>query len=260
MLIQPRAECRPFTLEERLVFLLGFLELLVTHTQAQEQRLDSRARPVLLASWRTRGIVDALPLWLLYQGHVEHLLPLWPALGGMPRYHQVDSVVLQDASALVLTEAGAVFFDTFLGKMLAPEDEGGNPQEALDWLVFGKLLPRYEKGEQIFAWGAQVLKCFQQPAPNQELLLSTAEELGWVSWMDDPLPQRRGRNPKRRLHDTLADLNRRQTPHLVRFQGDGTGTRFGWAFREPAPAELQQCSNSRSLDIRTNRCSFGGGR
>ena len=37
--------------------------------------------------------------------------------------------------------------------------------------------------------------------------------------------------PKVRLHDTIKDLNRRQSLSVVHFHGDGTGRRVGWALR-----------------------------
>jgi hypothetical protein len=76
-----------------------------------------------------------------------------------------------------------------------------------------------------------VLKRFRQPSANQELILQSAEELGWARWFDDPLPRGQANNPKMRLHDTIKDLNRRQSPPLVHFKGDGSGTRVGWELR-----------------------------
>ena len=35
------------------------------------------------------------------------------------------------------------------------------------------------------------------------------------------------REAKRHLHVTITDLNRRQIAAVVRFKGDGTGTRIG---------------------------------
>ena len=74
-------------------------------------------------------------------------------------------------------------------------------------------------------------KTFRQPSGNQEIVLSTAEELLWPSWFDDPLPRRAGLSSKVRLHVTIKALNRYQKPHLVQFKGDGTGTRVGWEYR-----------------------------
>jgi hypothetical protein len=79
--------------------------------------------------------------------------------------------------------------------------------------------------------GGHLLKCFRQPAGNQETVLATAEELQWLAWFDDPLPRTAGINPKQRVHDTINALNRNQTPYLVHFKGDGSGARFGWEMR-----------------------------
>jgi hypothetical protein len=83
----------------------------------------------------------------------------------------------------------------------------------------------------IFSWGRHVLKQFRQRSANQEIVLSTAEELHWPLRFDDPLPGQAGSRPKVRCHDTIKDLNRRQVPYLVHFKGDGTGLRIGWDYR-----------------------------
>src|SRR5207253_80516 len=102
---------------------------------------------------------------------------------------------------------------------------------AWDGLLLGRLLPCYDQSQRMFRWGAHVLKWFRQPAGNQELILLSAQELGWPGWFDDPLPPQNGQSAKARLHDTIKDLNRRQLPYLVHFKGDGTGTRIGWEYR-----------------------------
>jgi YD repeat-containing protein len=84
---------------------------------------------------------------------------------------------------------------------------------------------------RVFLWGSHVLKCFRQPSGNQELVLRAAEELGWPTWFDDPLPRAPRVNAKARLHDTIKALNRNQDRPLIHFRGDGTGTRVGWQFR-----------------------------
>jgi hypothetical protein len=96
-------------------------------------------------------------------------------------------------------------------------------RSAWEQLRVGELLPSYERCLRLFRWGRHDLKRFRQPAVNQELILSAAEEMGWPDWFDDPLPRRAGVNTKVILHDTLKDLNRRQIVPLVHFMGDGTG-------------------------------------
>jgi hypothetical protein len=69
------------------------------------------------------------------------------------------------------------------------------------------------------------------PSENQEAVLEAAEKLGWPPWFDDPLPALRGGNPKRRLRETINDLNRRQRKPFVHFTSDGSGRRIGWELR-----------------------------
>ena len=45
-----------------------------------------------------------------------------------------------------------------------------------------------------------------------------------------PLPPQVGQDPKRRLHDTINSLNRKQKARLIRFQGDGSGEGVRWEF------------------------------
>jgi hypothetical protein len=47
--------------------------------------------------------------------------------------------------------------------------------------------------------------------------------------IDDPLPPQADQDPKRRLHDTINALNRKQRQRVIRFSGDGTGQGVRWA-------------------------------
>jgi hypothetical protein len=128
-----------------------------------------------------------------------------------------------------LTELGEEFANDFLADALVPDV---NDSFAAAWgrLLLGTLTPSYDRESRVFAWGRQVLKCFRQPAVNQELILSAAEEQGWPPWFDDPLPRRSRTNPKVVVHNTINDLNRRQWSYLIHFKGDGTGTQIGWEY------------------------------
>ena len=78
-------------------------------------------------------------------------------------------------------------------------------------------------------WGAAVAKRFKQPAPSQELILPAFEEDGWPAILDDPLPPAEGQDSKRRLHQTVGNLNR-GLKH-VRFEVCGNGTAIRWCCR-----------------------------
>jgi hypothetical protein len=81
----------------------------------------------------------------------------------------------------------------------------------------------------------RVVKHFNVPAANQELVLAAFQELGWPAEMDDPLPYPNGprskrrrhdsvsKHSKRRLHETIDRLNRNQVNPLIRFRGNGNG-------------------------------------
>ena len=71
--------------------------------------------------------------------------------------------------------------------------------------------------------GEVVVKRFRWPAENQEQVLDAFQEEGWPSRIDDPLRRDAKVCPKRRLHDTLKCLNRKQINEVIKFRGDGTG-------------------------------------
>jgi hypothetical protein len=166
---------------------------------------------------------------MMFHGHVAHLPPSLDAHANNSRPCPVSSVRFARGSRFALTDAGGAFASRLLDGKSGTIGEGllGEMSDELR----GQLVPRYDREHRQLCWGSHTLKRFRQPAYNQELILTAAEELGWPAWFDDPLPRRTGKSPKALLHDTLKDLNRRQTPYLIHFLGDGTGTRIGWEYR-----------------------------
>ena len=223
---------RPYraTLAEFYAFLIAFIDLFVARRKAIFQELDPRAAPVRASQLWEAGVPTRILIWLMYHGFAEHFRVgcEGPDRGSDPR--PLSSLTFTEASGFVLTDKGLVFADQFLADALLPLWEGDR-ENAWDCLILGHFLPRYDRENRLFLWGQHVLKCFRQCSENQELILRSAEELGWPDWLDDPLLLRKGKNPKVRLHDTIKDLNRRQEPYLVHFKGDGTGRRIGWEYR-----------------------------
>ncbi len=76
--------------------------------------------------------------------------------------------------------------------------------------------------------GEVVVKEFRRPAPLLERILAALEEDAWCREIADPLPPKDGVDPKCRLHDAIQDLNGCQSPHLIRFYGNGDGTGVRW--------------------------------
>ena len=90
--------------------------------------------------------------------------------------------------------------------------------------------------------GGRVLKAFRQPAWNQTALLGVFQEQGWAAHIDDPLRRTDGEgeeDAKRRLHDTIKNLNRGLPPGTIRFRGDGTGQGVSWEYADPETGKAQ---------------------
>jgi hypothetical protein len=204
----------------------GYRELRAARWQAQDQGRDPNNHPLSLPQLRERGVPDQFLVLMLYHGHVRQFRPAVRPRSGRLRPEPANSLHLRANSLFALTEAGEAFADRLLRTRI-----GG---EALrtTWNGYcpARLVPHYDPIGRVFRWGCHDLKRFRQPALNQELVLLTAQELNWPEWFDDPLPVQSGTNPKVRLHDTIKSLNHWQVPHLVRFKGDGTGTRIGWEY------------------------------
>ena len=221
---------RRASLGEFYAFLMAVIDLFVARREALFQGLDPRTYPVKASQLCEAGAAPHILTWLMYHDYAEHLQ--LPPEGPIPgaSANPLHSLTAAESSGFVMTEKGMAFAGQFLADALLPLQEDDR-QKAWDCLILGRFLPRYDRENRLFLWGQHVLKCFRQCSGNQELILCSAEELGWPTWLDDPLLLTKGKNPKVRLHDTIKDLNRRQQPYLVHFKGDGTGRRVGWEYR-----------------------------
>ncbi len=79
-------------------------------------------------------------------------------------------------------------------------------------------------------------KKFQNSARNQRKILDAFEERRWRARIDDPIPLKLRLDKKRRLAQTIQNLND-GLEHL-RFHGDGTGEGVIWDYLKPPPAAL----------------------
>ena len=228
-----RAICQPRspTPEEFVELFALYLRLSWDYDEIQKQEVDPRCNPVPISAFTKFSIRNGLVLWILYQGHIQHY-QLQTLADGVAVMQPVQTLCFSESSAFALTEKGLAFANAFVDEALRSlEDEDVRLSPWEKRLIQGQLLPYYDREYRLFSWGEQILKHFRQPAANQELILLTAEELGWLVWFDDPLPRRSKRNPKRLLHDTIKDLNRCQQTPLIHFKGDGIGMRIGWEVR-----------------------------
>ena len=162
------------------------------------------------------------------------------ALAGMEQAYRELIAAHEHTCALgqpLLTDAGLAY----LRQRLLP---GGRPRPAPAILgadpgtaARGPSLPLWDEGSRRLWLGGTLLKEFRQPAPNQTKLLVVFQEQGWAAaHIDDPLPladDERDADAKRRLHETIKDLNRGLPPGTIRFRGDGTGQGVLWVYARP---------------------------
>jgi hypothetical protein len=91
------------------------------------------------------------------------------------------------------------------------------------------IKPHWDPARRELSLGDRIVKQFQVPASNQELILSAFQEEGWPEHIDDPLTGNHGIDPRTRLNDAIYRLNRSQRKPLIRFHTNGNGDGVRWS-------------------------------
>ena len=97
----------------------------------------------------------------------------------------------------------------------------------------GPIKPVWKADLRELWWNNLLIKKFNQPAKNQELIIVAFQEQKWSTSIDDPLP---GGSDSKRLRDTVKALNEyHQNPDILHFRMDGTGEGVIWELLRSAP-------------------------
>ncbi len=187
--------------------------------------------PVLRAAKMTNSDLR----WLVGMGYVDHAVETTGPSDRTRQFRRTALVSVDDATCVVLTPGGVC---------AAQEVCGGDSLIALDQAPANCRVvpseeparPTWDQQRRQLRVGAEVVKEFKLPSPNQETVLMAFEEDGWPPRIDDPLPPLSQLEPRRRLHDTIKALNRKQKNCLIRFMGDGSGEGVRWEFIAENPA------------------------
>jgi hypothetical protein len=102
------------------------------------------------------------------------------------------------------------------------------------------LKPRWDAARRELSLGGRMVKQFQVPARNQELILSAFQEDGWPESIDDPLTFEIDIDPKTRLNDAIYRLNHKQLACLIRFHVNGHGSSVHWSLSAARQATRQR--------------------
>jgi len=165
--------------------------------------------------------------WLLLQGLAEHAEEVASTRKNCRRFQHTGRFPFTAATCVVLTESGARFArQASQGAHARHAQDRGMHQGARDTLA--TVIPCWDRHARELYYAGLLVKRFTVAAPNQELVLTSLDELGWPWHLDDPLPPAEGLDPSRRLHDTISRLNRGQVHQLIHFRGDGLGRGLYW--------------------------------
>jgi len=176
--------------------------------------------------------------WLIGNGYAEHALEITECDESTRRFRPLKSLTLPPHTCLILTETGAELVseampdsdhagvelaEPFASRALPPAADSERPTP----------VPLWDRDLHELRLGRKIIKRFRCPAHAQELILSVFEEEGWPAKIDDPLPMTTNIDPKRRLHQTVRNLNRAQSPHRIHFSINGNGQSIRWKFKTP---------------------------
>jgi hypothetical protein len=90
-----------------------------------------------------------------------------------------------------------------------------------------KAVPDWDAVRRRLCFKGEIVKAFRVPAPNQEAVLNAFEQAQWPACIDNPLDHC-DHAGAHQLQQTIRALNRARARAVLRFRGDGTGTRVCW--------------------------------
>jgi hypothetical protein len=193
--------------------------LLRAYDYARELGRDLWDFAVEIGSLCTAGVTPCDLRWLVCKGYVEQAVEV----GGGGRRHRCfrrgNRLRFTGRACFVLTEEGV---QLARAARLRTDPPSPPPERG------PALTPRWDRACRELHLGPHVVKCFRQPAPDQETILAAFEEEGWPAAIDDPLPPRQDRDSRRHLNDTIKNLNRHQRRRLLRFRGAANGRGIRW--------------------------------
>lgn len=193
-------------------------QLLEARENAQRTNRDVWDFAVEMDYLQDVGLTSHGLRWLVQQGYVEHAEETTSATDNQRTFGPTGALTFPPRTCVVLTESGV---------RLARQLRGERPSNGHGSARTKRQRPCYD-AERRLRVGKTVMHRFTRPAPCQEALPRAFETAGWQYSIDNPLPRVSGKSSKKRLHDTIQDLNRNLKPALIKFHGDGTGMRVYW--------------------------------
>lgn len=219
--------------------------LLEAHEYAVDLDQNAWELAVELEVLRGANLTNSDLRWLSAVGLVEHAVEITGPMDSSRQFRHTTLVKVHEPTCVVLTASG-VLAARELCAGLPPALPNRTPAGCRIVSAEDVLHPKWDDQRRQLRVAAEVVKEFKLPSPNQETVLMAFEEEGWPPRIDDPLPPLAQLDPRRRLHDTIKALNRKQKSALLRFMGDGSGEGIRWEFI-PAGCEVRERPLARAI-------------
>jgi hypothetical protein len=217
----------------------GMVELLTSFDCAKSVKSDVWNFAVEISILRTAGLGDNEFRWLVFMKYVDHAQEVTRPKDDGRQFRQTGNLSFTRRTCFVLTKVGELFARTVLRQVPAPTStsritENDDPKHGNGKNAADQSVPAWDAQRRELRMNGRVIKRFRWSAKNQERILATFEEEGWLYRIDDPIPPQSNADQKQRLRDAVRALNKNHEASLIRFRGDGTGQGVVWELVEEA--------------------------
>ncbi|MEI8211023.1 MAG: hypothetical protein WCI02_02665 [Planctomycetota bacterium] len=204
--------------------------LFAAYEYSQTCRCDRCQLAITLEELFSAGIDCADCRWMVVEGIIEHFTETtYP--GDKTRSFRQGDALLTKQSAFMLTQYGVQFIRCEFQLPVVPEQPQlvlRQPDPPLVPPLEEDPIPNWDASRHELWFDGRLIKQYRIPSANQTTILAAFEEDGWPPRIDDPLPFHCDIDSRRRLNDTIRNLNRSRIHPILRFAGDGSGEGILW--------------------------------
>jgi hypothetical protein len=209
----------------------GALRLL-EHAKACARDADHQAWDfaVEIESLLDAGLTRSDLRWMVSKGYLEHADESTRPGHRRRTFRRSSNLAFSKRTCFMLTASGEALNDVGPAPLRAfsAEPSPGVAAIAGDGAAGENDTPVWDAACRELRLRGQIVKRFKVPSPIQESILAAFEEEGWPAAIDDPLPPHPEQDQRRRLRNTIQNLNTNQRVPLIHFRGDGSGERVLW--------------------------------
>ena len=203
---------------------------------------------------REAGISVTTLRSLVSQGYLEHALETTRPHSRERSFRVTTNLAFSESSCFILTHSGSLLARSTSHRHNVPTSVAARTKP--HFYTEPASHPRFircDDGHRELQLDGRLVKSFKASAACQELILESFEELGWPQYTDDPLPVVAKLDPKKRLHDAISRLNRRQVNKVLRFHGNGNGKGIFWEVLERSDSSPTAVWRQRDTSVSIDR-------